>query len=71
MDDFVKLGNTPAYNDRRQFRTEMNLLSGHFMRRTIDRIAALDDAIDGNQTLEGGCRVLLWWYRENFPIEGQ
>ena len=71
MDDFVKLGNTPAYNDRPQFRQEMMERSGHTMRRTIERIKALDDATDGNNTFEGGCRVLLQWYRANFPIEGQ
>ena len=71
MDDFVKLGNTPAYNDRRQFRQEMIERSGHTMRRTIERIEALDDTTDGNNPFEGGCRVLLRWYRENFPIEGQ
>ena len=71
MDDFVKLGNTPAYSDRKQFRTEMNLLSGHLMRRTIDRIAALDSATDGNKTFEGGCEFLLRWYRDTFPIGRQ
>ena len=68
MDDFVKLGNTPAYNDRRKFRREMNELSEQTMKRTIDRITALHDATNGNKTFEGGCEFLLRWYRATFPI---
>ena len=68
MDDFVKLGNTPAYNDRRKFRQEMNELSEQTMKRIIDRITALHDATNGNKTFEGGCKFLLRWYRATFPI---
>ena len=65
--ELKKIGNTKAYDMRKEFLRNLDKHAKDTQQITVDLITELDNQEGGlNKTFEGGCSFLLKWYRDNF-----
>ena len=68
-EEILKIGSTKAYKERNEFRDKMRRISGPSMRRTLQRIMQLDDVQKTeDKKFDVGCKFLLNWYLETYPV---
>ena len=61
-----KIGQTPAYQARRDFQASLQQISDTSMERVRNDIKELDTSV--SKTFDGGCKFLLEWYRTTYPL---